>query len=96
MTTIVVTIIIVSINVLLSDLTAMKSVDKTRKQVGEKLRELRIKKGYPNYEVFAYTHNISKYVIFKAENGLGITFESFLRILFALEVSLEEFSKGIK
>jgi transcriptional regulator with XRE-family HTH domain len=74
----------------------MKSTEKARRQIGEKLRELRIKRGHNNYEVFAYTNNISKYVIFKAENGMGITFDSFLRILEALEVSPKDFFKDFK
>lgn len=74
----------------------MKSIDSTRRKIGEKLKDLRVKAGHTNYEYFAYQNDISKRVIWKAENAKGINLESLLRILQALKVSPEEFFHGIK
>jgi len=74
----------------------MKAIDRTRKKIGEKLKDSRIKKGHNNYEYFAYQNDINKKTVWKAENGLGITLESFLRILHALDETPEDFFKGIK
>lgn len=74
----------------------MKSIESTRRKIGEKLRELRLQAGHTNYEYFAYEIGISKRVVFKAENGKPINLDSLFRILQALKVTPEEFFKGIK
>lgn len=74
----------------------MKSIESTRRKIGEKLRELRLQAGHSNYEYWGYQIGISKRVIWKAENAKGINLDSLLKILQALKVSPEEFFKGIK
>lgn len=68
----------------------------TRKKVGKKLRELRIKAGYSSYESFAYEKGFTRQTIGRAEQGGNMQFDTFFEILNALKVSPEEFFKGIK
>lgn len=64
------------------------------KKLGDRLKEYRIKAGYTSYEYFAYDNNISRTQYGKYEAGGNIQFNTLLKILKALNVSLEEFFKG--
>lgn len=75
-----------------------KPKDKTEKQldprimaVAKKLEQMRIEKGYTSYENFAIEHGISRMQYWRMEKGTNFTFASFLKILDAHEMSLEEF-----
>jgi len=65
------------------------------KLVGKKLREIRIQKGYPAYDTFAFTHDIPRHNVLRAEQGKPISMKTFIRILNALEVSPKEFFSTI-
>ena len=62
-------------------------------QYGEKLRNIRISKGYSSYEFFAWEHKISRIQYYKMEKGSNFTMKSLLRVLDALEITPEEFFK---
>ncbi len=66
------------------------------KLVGQKIRELRIKKGFSAYDGFAFTHELPRLNVLRAEQGKAITMTTLLKILNALEISPEDFFKGIK
>jgi transcriptional regulator with XRE-family HTH domain len=64
-------------------------------KIGNKIKALRIKKGYTSAEAFAWESGISRSQYSKyerAENNMRI--ESLLKVLKALEVTPEEFFKG--
>jgi len=63
------------------------------KKLGERIRELRIKKGYTNYEHFAYENGISRTQYGKYEKGENLKFLTFLKVLKGLDVSVSEFFK---
>jgi transcriptional regulator with XRE-family HTH domain len=54
-------------------------------------RELRIKKGYTSYEYFAYKHNISRAQFGRYEKGEDLRYTSLLKVVRALDMTLEEF-----
>ncbi|GAB5522866.1 MAG: hypothetical protein Roseis2KO_07380 [Roseivirga sp.] len=65
---------------------------KTRlEQLGQRIRSLRIAKGYTNAEKFAYEHEISRSQYAQYEQGKDLRFISLLKLLKALDISLEEF-----
>ena len=64
------------------------------KEIGERLRYFRKKAGYTNSEYFAYEHNISRPQYGKYEAGANIQLNTLMKILKALNVSLEEFFTG--
>ena len=70
--------------------------EKYLKKVGERLKHYRQKAGYTNYEYFAYENNISRPQYGKYEAGANIQLNTLIRILKALNVSLEEFFKGFE
>ena len=75
---------------------AKKESDETEnlKQVGDRLKYYRKKAGYTNYEYFAYENDISRPQYGKYEAGANIQLNTLMKILKALNVSLEEFFKG--
>ena len=61
--------------------------------MGNKLRELRIEKGFTNYEQFAFEHNLPRAQYGRYEQGQDLRFSSLLKVLKAFDISLEEFFK---
>lgn len=61
------------------------------KQMGARIRQLRIQKGFSNYEDFAYYLEISRSQMWRYENGKDLHFTTLLRIIHGLEISLPEF-----
>lgn len=64
------------------------------KKIGERLRYFRKKAGYTNSEYFAYENNISRPQYGKYEAGANIQLNTLIKILNAMNVSLEEFFTG--
>jgi transcriptional regulator with XRE-family HTH domain len=60
-------------------------------KLGKRIRELRIQKGFSNYEHFAYEIGVSRSQYGKYELGHNLTFLTLLKILKGLDVSLEDF-----
>lgn len=64
-------------------------------KIGNRLKELRVERGFSNYENFAFTHNLPRSQYGRYENGEDMRLSSLIKVLEAMEVSLEEFfSKG--
>lgn len=66
------------------------------KKIAERLREVRKEKGHSSYEYFAYDHDLNKATVGKAETKGTVQLATLLKILEILQVSPEEFFKGIK
>jgi len=67
------------------------------KQIGARIRALRIKNGYTSYEDFAYENNISRSQFGKYERGTDIRMTSLIKVLLALDISIDEFfSEGFE
>ncbi len=67
---------------------------KQLKKLGNRLRELRIAKGYTNYELFAYDNQIPRAQYGRYEQGQDLRFSSLLKVLKALDISLKDFFKS--
>jgi transcriptional regulator with XRE-family HTH domain len=65
------------------------------KKIGDKLKQLRKDAGYTSYEYFAYENNISRPQYGKYEAGANIQLNTLIRILSHLNISLEDFFKGM-
>ncbi|MBS1772417.1 MAG: helix-turn-helix transcriptional regulator [Bacteroidetes bacterium] len=69
----------------------MKPIPEDMKKLGERIRQLRISKGYSNYEAFAYEHDIPRSQYGRYERGEDLRFSSLLKIIKALDVTISEF-----
>jgi transcriptional regulator with XRE-family HTH domain len=61
------------------------------KKLGDRIRSLRIKKGYSNYENFAYEHDIARAQYGKYEKGEDLRYSSLLKVIRALGVTPKGF-----
>ena len=61
------------------------------KKLGDRIKQLRIKKGYTSYEYFAYDHNISRAQFGRYEKGQDLRMSSLIKIVNAFGISLKEF-----
>jgi len=70
-------------------------VDLILKEIGSRIR-MRRKSLAKNYEDFADDHDFNKVTISRLENGENFTMKSLVQVLRVLDVSIEDFFKGIK
>jgi transcriptional regulator with XRE-family HTH domain len=61
------------------------------KKLANRIKSLRIKKGYSNYENFAFENDIARSQYGKYEKGEDLRYSSLMRVIKALGVSVEEF-----
>ncbi len=66
--------------------------------IGRRLKEIRIAKGYTNYEYLAYEIGMSRSQLGTYENGANITIATLVKILDHLGIGLSDFfaNKEIK
>ena len=65
--------------------------------LAKRIKELRLKKGYSNYEFFAYDNEIPRAQYGRYEKGEDLRFTSLLKVIKALGVTPKEFfSKGFE
>lgn len=67
------------------------SKEEILKKLGERIKSLRISKGYSSYEYFAYEHNISRAQFGRYERGEDLRFSTLTKIIKAFDMTLEEF-----
>lgn len=60
-------------------------------KLGARLKALRIKKGYTNYEYFAYDHGLGRSQYGKYEQGGNIQFDTLIKIIAIHGLSVKEF-----
>jgi len=71
--------------------------DEFIEKVGDRMREVRVNLGYSNYEVFAYDKNIGRSQYGKYEKGSeDLRLSSLFKVLKAMDISFEDFFKGIE
>ena len=61
------------------------------KKLGERIKSLRIARGYTNYEYFAYEHNIHRAQFGRYERGEDLRFSSLVKVVKAFGMTLPEF-----
>lgn len=67
------------------------------RRIGERVKELRVKKGYTSYETFAFEYEIPRVQYGRLERGsANFKMGTLLRILDIHKISLEDFFEGIK
>lgn len=59
--------------------------------IGNRIKSLRIEKGYSSAEIFAYEHELNRVSYWRMERGSNLTLSSLLRILDIHKLSLQEF-----
>lgn len=62
-------------------------------KLAQRIKSIRISKGYSNYEYFAYEHNISRAQFGRYEKGEDLRYSSLVKVVKAFGMTLEEFFK---
>jgi len=60
-----------------------------------RLKEIRKAKGYSNYEHIAFELGMSRSAYWRLENGANFNLKTLIKVLRFLNISLEDFFKGI-
>lgn len=68
-------------------------IDIQLQNLGNRLKDLRRTKGYSNYEQFAFDNELPRAQYGRYEKGQDLRFSSLLKVLKALDISLDEFFK---
>lgn len=61
------------------------------KQLGDRLKQIRIKSGYTSYEYFAFEHKFSRTQYGNYEAGGNIQFDTLIKIIKLHNMTLQEF-----
>ena len=65
--------------------------------LAKRIKELRLKKGYTNYEYFAYENNLPRAQYGRYEKGEDLRFSSLIKIIKAFNITPQEFfSEGLE
>jgi transcriptional regulator with XRE-family HTH domain len=64
--------------------------------IANRLKELRKEKGYKNYEHIAFALEMSRSAYWRLETGANFELKTLIKICRLLDISLEEFFKGIQ
>jgi transcriptional regulator with XRE-family HTH domain len=78
---------------------SFKTIDTSieMRQLGTRIREIRKRKGYTNYETFANEHDIHRVQWGRYEQGKDLYFSTVIKIIRILDVSIAEFfSEGFE
>ncbi|MXV50363.1 XRE family transcriptional regulator [Pedobacter sp. HMF7647] len=65
--------------------------EKALRQLGDRLRKIRMEQGYGNYEKFALKHNIARAQYGRYENGEDLKFTTLVNIVHEMGMSLKDF-----
>jgi len=60
-------------------------------KLGERIKTLRIAKGYSSYETFAYDHKIPRAQFGRYEKGEDLRYSSLLKVIAAFDMTIENF-----
>jgi transcriptional regulator with XRE-family HTH domain len=62
-------------------------------RLGQRIKALRIEKGYSSYEYFAYEHGFSRAQYGRYEQGQDLRFSTLVRIVNAFGITFQDFFK---
>lgn len=72
-------------------------IEQQMENFGKRLKAIRKVKGYSNYELFAYQHEIDRAQYGRYEKGTDLRLSSLLKLLRAMDMTLIEFfSEGFE
>lgn len=72
------------------------SQDKRLAELGKHIKNLRIKAGYTSYENFAIKHEINRMTFYRIEAGSNVNYATLLKVIDGLDMTVENFFKGLK
>ena len=68
-----------------------KNIEPELRELGQRIRDLRIAKGYTSAEKFAIDHKLSRVSYTKSETGSNLTYMTIRRLLKVFKISIKDF-----
>lgn len=68
-----------------------EEVSKDIKKLADRIRSIRIQKGYASHEIFAYEHDLPRAQYGRYEHGQNMRFDSLIKVIRAFDMTVEEF-----
>jgi len=68
-----------------------EETEKELSKLGDRIKQLRVKKGYTSYEIFAFENGINRAQFGRYERGEDLRYSSLLKVCNALGVTIIEF-----
>lgn len=68
-----------------------EGMEKELVKLGDRIKQLRIKRGYTSYEIFAFENGINRAQFGRYERGEDLRYSSLLKVIQALGVTQKEF-----
>lgn len=72
-----------------------RNIDLKIKEISQKLKELRLSRGYTSYETFAFENELNRVQYWRIESGQNITLKTLIKVLEIHQISLSEFFKDL-
>lgn len=72
-----------------------KNIEFKINQISNKLKEIRLSKGYTSYETFAFVNELNRVQYWRIESGKNITLKTLIKVLDIHKMSLEDFFKDL-
>ena len=72
-----------------------KNIDLKIKEISQRLKEIRLSKGYSSYETFAFEKELNRVQYWRIESGQNITLKTLIKVLNIHNISLGEFFKDL-
>jgi hypothetical protein len=75
---------------------SLSTSDNRLLKIAQKLKQMRLDKGYTSYETFAWENEINRVQYWRIEKGSNITLTSLMKVLDIHNVSLKDFFEDIE
>ena len=72
-----------------------ENLDPRIAKIANKIKELRVEKGYTSHETFAWEHELNRVQYWRIEKGSNITLKTLITILNIHNISLSDFFSDI-
>ena len=74
----------------------LTSSDKRLLKIAQKIKQMRLDKGYTSYETFAWENEINRVQYWRIEKGSNITLNSLMKVLDIHKMTLKDFFEDIE
>lgn len=69
----------------------MEELDERAVRISDKLKRLRLEKGFKSYEKFAWANDLNRVQYWRMEKGQNFTISSLLKVLDVHKISMSDF-----
>jgi transcriptional regulator with XRE-family HTH domain len=72
-----------------------KNIELKINEISQKLKAIRLSKGYTSYETFAFENELNRVQYWRIESGKNITLKTLIKVLDIHKISLKDFFEDL-